>query len=95
MNGGASILLGVYGIYILAVVIAGNGKQLVDSVNDDAKDFLPWLTGVVLVAALYANDKTKPAAAPIAALLLLNVILRNWNTIAEQTQIILSGGNKK
>ena len=82
-------ILGLYGVFFLAVVFAGNGDALVLAVREDARDFLPWLIAVILLAALAESDKTKPLVAPFALLLLLNFVLRRWGVISGQFKTLL------
>jgi hypothetical protein len=91
MNTGNSLVLGGYGVFILAVVIAGNSVKLTDKAKEDGPHFLPWLIAVVLLTLLASNDNTKAAAAPLTFLLIINVLLRNWSTIKQQFSTLLKG----
>lgn len=88
MNNGNSLVLGVYAVYLGAVVFSGNAGEFIQALKDDSSEFVPWLIAVFLLVALYMGDQTRAAVAPFAFLLLLNVILRNFGIIRSQIKTI-------
>jgi hypothetical protein len=86
-----SLVLGILGIYVLAVVFTGHARPFTHAIGQDTQSFFPWVIAVILLALLAQNDKTKAAVLPIGGLLLLNVILRNFDSI--KTQILTIAGS--
>lgn len=77
-------LLGLYSLFLFAVVFRGNGEQFVAALGEDSKRFGVWLAAIVVLVMLHESEKTRPIVAPFAALLVLNTVLRNWESISNQ-----------
>lgn len=89
MKGADSIVLGLYAVFLGAVVLNGKSGDLIQMVRDDSRGFLPWLVAVLALTLLYVQEGTRRAVTPLAVLLILNVILRNYGTIEQQFKRII------
>jgi hypothetical protein len=66
-----SFMLGLYGLYFIAVGVKGNTSKLVSMVQGDAAGFVPWLVIVAVLDAAYEvpalRNTTEAFAVLIAA----------------------------
>lgn len=85
MNG---FILGLYGVYILLVGLAGNSSKLLDLIRQDAPGFLPWAVSIAVLAVMYESDTLRPIAKPFIFLLLLTFVLSNFNDLKQQTEML-------
>ena len=83
-----SLFIGLYGVYLLAVGIRGNGGALADLVSADAPKYFPWLLAIIVISVLTEFDATKNLVKPIIMLLVLNFVLRNFDTIKSEVSKI-------
>lgn len=88
-------LLGLYALFLFAVVFRGNGEQFVAALGEDGKRFGVWLAAIVVLVMLHESEKTRPIVAPFAALLVLNTVLRNWGNISSQFSGIITGATEQ
>ena len=79
-----SLILGLYGVYLMAAGIQGHAKDVSILLQEDAGNYLPWLVAVIVLAMLYSFDNTRDIVMPILVLLILNFFLRNWDTVSNQ-----------
>lgn len=84
-----SLFLGLYGVYLIAVGIAGNANQLAAFVGEDAKGYAPWILAIVLIALLNESETTKPLVWPFVGLLALNFFLRNADNIGAELKTLM------
>lgn len=85
MNG---FVLGLYGVYLLLVGLAGNSGKLVDMIRSDAPGFLPWAVSIAVLTVMYESDTLRPIAKPFIFLLLLTFVLTNFNDLKSQTEML-------
>lgn len=83
-----ALLLGIFGLYFVAVGFAGNAPKLAENAKVDLPGFVPWAFSLAVILVLSENENTERFAKPFLALLVLNFVLSNWGTIASQTQTI-------
>jgi len=84
-------LIGLYGIFLVFVGMAGNQEKLKALFTSDIKGFIPWAVAIVILKSLNDVDSLKPAVKPFIFLAVLTFVLKNWNTLADQANQI-SGG---
>lgn len=82
------IFIGVYGLFLLAVGINGQGKALFSLLSEDGKEFLPWLFALVVISILAEFEETKKLVKPFVVLLALNFFLRNYSTLEKEAKTI-------
>jgi hypothetical protein len=81
-------LVGLYGIYLVFVGINHNTKNLVGAIESDIKPFLVWILAIIILSALYSNDKLKPIMKPFIGLVVLVFVLKNYDKIVTQINSI-------
>lgn len=82
------LAIGLYGLYLLMVVIKGKGGDFAQGLQADGPGFLPWLISAGVLGALYEWDKTRTVAALFLALVVLTFLLKNFAKLkAEFTPI--------
>lgn len=81
MNG---LVLALYGIYLIAVGLNGNGNALGEYVSEDAGGYFPWLVAIFVLVLLYEFEATRKITLPFGILLVLNFILQNYGTIENE-----------
>lgn len=81
-------ILGAYALYLAAVAIAGNGRQLLSDIRQDAVPFAFWFGSIVALSLLAENRRTRVLVVPIATLVVLNFVLRNWEMISSEFGIV-------
>ena len=82
------IFIGIYGVFLLAVGINGQGKALFSLLSEDGKKFLPWLFALVVISILAEFEETKKLVKPFVVLLALNFFLRNYSTLEKEAKTI-------
>lgn len=82
------LVIGLYGVYLLMVGLAGNGQKTIAAVQQDGKGFLPWGISLAVLAVLYNVDETRPVAKPFIGLLILSFVLKNWKKLSKESQTI-------
>lgn len=82
-------LVGLYGIYLMFVGIHGNAGKLVTNVQQDGKNFIPWVLAILVLRAMYASDTLKPMVKPFIGLAALTFFLRNYAKVVTQLNQIL------
>lgn len=84
-----SLIIGLYGIFLLAVGVNGNYAGLIEETKSDTKPFAVWLVILFVLAFLYQNDYTKGIVKPFIVLALINFALRNYETISSELKSIV------
>jgi hypothetical protein len=82
-------LVGLYGLYFVFVGIRGNAGKLVDNVQQDGKNFIPWVLAILVLRAMYASDTLKPMVKPFIGLAALTFFLRNYSKVVSQLNEIM------
>lgn len=75
-------LVGLYAIYFIFVGINGNARKMTDAVQTDGKDYLVWILAIVILRALYANEKARPVVGAFSTLVLVSFFLMHYKTLA-------------
>lgn len=84
-------LIGLYGVYLVFVGMAGKSADLKALFESDIKGFAPWAVAIVILKVMYDVDSLKPAVKPFIFLAVLTFVLKNWNMLVNQANSI-SGG---
>lgn len=87
MNG---LILGLYGVFILAVGIQGKSEQLLNEVGEDMPGFIPWALSIVVLIILAQTEQTEKLVKPFIGLLILNFVLVNFGNLKAEIQKIQS-----
>lgn len=82
-------LVGLYGLYFVFVGIRGNSAKLVDNVQQDGRNFIPWVLAILVLRAAYASDTLKPMVKPFIGLAALTFFLRNYAKVVTQINQIM------
>jgi len=83
-----AVIVGLYGVYFLAVGITGNGRLLSQYLSDDAKGYAPWILGIIVLAVLSNYEYTADLVTPLMLLFLMSFFLRNFPKIQAQWALI-------
>lgn len=75
------IVLLIAALYFIAVGFHGNAKAMLGQASQDVKGFAPWVIAIVLLGILAANKYTAELGKPFAALFVLSVVIKNWQSI--------------
>jgi len=79
-----SLMVGIYGLYLIAVGVKGNTKTLMLDLQQDAGGFVPWLLIVIVLLALYDVPGMQNFAEAFAVLAMLGLIVNSHSTIIPQ-----------
>lgn len=82
-------LVGLYGLYFVFVGLHGNAGKLVTNVQQDGKNFIPWVLAILVLRAMYASDTLKPMVKPFIGLAALTFFLRNYSKVVSQVNQIM------
>ena len=82
-------LVGLYGLYFVFVGINGNAGKLVTNVQQDGKNFIPWVLAILVLRAAYSVDTLKPMVKPFIGLAALTFFLRNYAKVTSQLNQIM------
>lgn len=82
-------LVGLYGLYFIFVGVRGNSSKLVDNVQQDGKNFIPWVLAILVLRAAYSSDTLKPMVKPFIGLAALTFFLRNYAKVVSQVNQIM------
>lgn len=87
-----SILLIVYGLYLVMVGIRGNAPTLMQDVAQEGQ-FAYWIAVLLVVAAMWETQSGEKVAKPLAALIVVGFLLKNnnWQQIATNARNLASG----
>lgn len=84
-----NFILGLYGIYFVAVGTSGNFGEMKELVEEDTKPFTVWIAVLLVLAFLYQNDTTKEVVKPFITLALVNFALQNYGVISSEVKKIV------
>lgn len=82
-------LVGLYGLYFVFVGIRGNAATLVNNVQQDGKNFIPWVLAILVLRAAYSSDTLKPMVKPFIGLAALTFFLKNYAKVVSQVNQIM------
>ena len=74
-------LLAVVAIYLIAVGFQGNGEKMLDKTATVGEGFLAWVVIIGAIGLLGMSQQTEKLAYPIFGLMLLAMVLRDYQTI--------------
>jgi len=83
MNG---LILGLYGVYILAVGINGKTDALLTEVDKDMPGFIPWALAIIGLIILAQTEVTQKLVKPFIGLLILNFVLVNFGNLQSEVK---------
>lgn len=81
MNG---LILGLYGVYLLAVGIQGKTDVLLGELDKDMPGFIPWALAIVGLIILSQSEATEKVVKPFVFLLILNFVLMNFGNLTTE-----------
>jgi hypothetical protein len=82
-------LVGLYGVYFVLVGINGNAQKLATNVQQDGRNFIPWMLAILVLRAMYASDTLRPMVKPFIGLAALTFFLRNYSKVVTQLNEIM------
>ncbi len=85
MNG---IIVVGYGLFLVAITLAGNAEKLKTQLGKDGGKFVPWIFAIVVLAALSESDATKKLVTPFIALFLIALTIKRFPTIDKEVKLI-------
>lgn len=81
MNG---LILGLYGVYLIAVGINGRSEEMLSELDKDVPGFIPWALAIVALVIMAQSEATEKLVKPFVFLLILNFILINFGNISSE-----------
>ena len=87
MNG---LILGLYGMYLVAVGIRGQSDALLGELDKDMPGFIPWVIAIVALIIMAQNEATEKMVKPFVFLLILNFVLMNFGNISNEVKKLRS-----
>ena len=93
-----AILAILYGVFLTLVGVRGNGIRLAGALSQEGQ-FVYWVLVLLVVAALWETETGAQVARPLAFLIVVGFLLRNWQTIANNARAAMptapiTGGGK-
>jgi hypothetical protein len=82
-------MIGLYAVYFIMVGMKGNAGAMVTNIQQDGKNFIPWILAILVLRALYSSDTLKPLITPFIVLAGLTFFLKNYATVAGQVNQLL------
>jgi len=79
-----SLLVGIYGLYLIAVGVKGNTSTMIGYVQEDAPGFVPWLLIVIVLVSLYDVPALSGFSEAFAVLIILGLIVSSNSQIVSQ-----------
>lgn len=78
-----SMILGLYGIYLMLVAWNGNGPNLADMITAE-KSFVPWIVALLVLGLLSSYSGTHDFVAPFLLLAIFATVTTRFNHVREQ-----------
>lgn len=78
-----SMLVGLYGVFLMLVALHGNGAVLLSSIAQEG-DFFPWIIALLVLAALNDMQSTHDFVAPFIALAIVSTLVSRWDEVSRQ-----------
>jgi hypothetical protein len=91
-----SLMIGLYGIYLVAVGVKNNTNTLVGFVEQDVTGFVPWLAVIIVILAMYDVPALKNVAEAFAVLIIATWLVSNRSNVIGQFEAFykdISTGN--
>ena len=88
------LTLGLYGLFVLLVVINGNGKNLVTLLQNDAGGYLPWLIVAAVLGGFYQFEATHDLAQAFLILVVVSFVIKNIDGLKSSINTIYSTATK-
>ncbi len=87
MNG---LILGLYGVFLLAVGFQGKSEAMLNEVDKDMPGFIPWALAIVALIVMAQSEATEKVVKPFALLLVLNFVLMNFGNLQSEVRKLLA-----
>jgi len=87
MNG---LILGLYGVFILAVGFQGRSEALLAEADKDMPGFIPWALAIIALIIMAQTEATEKVVKPFAFLLVLNFVLMNFGNLRSEIQKLIA-----
>lgn len=71
-----------------------NEIKLIDEIKTDVNGFVPWAIAIAVLAALSEYEETNKLVKPFVALLILNFVLVNYDTMRIEFRKLTNTGNQ-
>lgn len=78
-----SMLVGLYGVFLMLTALHGNGPQLLAYLSQESS-FVPWIIALMVLAALNGLQATHDFVAPFLFLAIIATIVSRWNDVQPQ-----------
>lgn len=87
-----TLLMFLYGIYLLLVGIHGNAEEFLTEASAE-KQFLYWIVAIFVIVGLWESPVGGKVAKPFAALIVLGFLLsnNNYQKILDNMKNVTSG----
>jgi len=87
-----AILAILYGVFLILVGVRGNGIALAGALSQEGQ-FVYWVLVLLVVAAFWETETGAQVARPLAFLIVVGFLLRNWQTIVNNARAAAPAGN--
>lgn len=87
-----AILAILYGVFLILVGVRGNGIALAGALSREGQ-FIYWVLVLLVVAALWETETGAQVARPLAFLIVVGFLLRNWQTIVTNARAAAPASN--
>lgn len=89
-----AFVVGLYGLFFIMVGAKRNEIRLIDEIKTDVNGFVPWAIAIAVLAALSEYEETNKLVKPFVALLILNFVLVNYDTMRIEFRKLTNTGNQ-
>lgn len=89
-----AFVVGLYGLFFIMVGAKRNEIKLIDEIKTDVNGFVPWAIAIAVLAALSEYEETNKLVKPFVALLILNFVLVNYDTMSIEFRKLTNTGNQ-
>ncbi len=84
----SNLLVGLYAVYFFMIAYKGDSMKVMGLVQQDAPKFLPWVIVIVILSALYNNEKTHAVVKPFIILAVIAFVLKNFGVLSSEVSKI-------
>lgn len=85
-----AILAILYGVYLVIVGVRGNALPFVNELSKEGQ-FVYWVLVLLVVAAFWETQRGAQIARPLAVLIVLGFLLKNWQTLMHNARAAAPG----
>ena len=86
-----TVLAIAYGLYLTLVGVHGNAPALFGEIGQE-RQFLYWIIVLLVVSALWETESGAEIAKPLAILIVIGFLLRNYSTLQKNAASLNSTG---